>query len=175
LVNKIPKASLLTVLVVIAVFSLPLVYLAVMTFTSPTGCYDGRFQLSLANLSLLWDSEFLRSLGVSIVAAALGAVLSLCLVLTAAYGFYLFYSPAGAALPLAGRMVLGSFLALMVFNGGIVPHYLLVRYLGMINSLAALFVPYLLNPLMVLFCTEQFRKIPPALLEAGRLEGAWSP
>lgn len=172
MVGKVPKLPLAAVLAVIVVFSVPLVYLAVMAFTAPAGYYAGQVRLALINLRLLADPEFLHAMMVSIIAAGLGAVLSLFLILSAAYGFYLFYSPANPLLPRAGRVVLGAFLLLLVFNGGIVPLYLLVRYLGMVDSLAALFVPYLLHPLLVLYCLEQLRKIPPSLLEAGRLEGA---
>ena len=49
---------------------------------------------------------------------------------------------------------------------------MVVKHLGLIDTYASLFVPYLLNHLLVLYYLEQLRKIPLSLLEAARLEGA---
>jgi putative aldouronate transport system permease protein len=49
--------------------------------------------------------------------------------------------------------------------------YMVVRHLRLVDTYASLFGPYLLNFLLVLYCLEQFRKVPASLLEEGRLEG----
>jgi len=60
----------------------------------------------------------------------------------------------------------------MVFNGGLIPNFLLVRTLGMHDTLFALFVPGALSAFFVILMINFFKGIPSSLIEAARIDGA---
>ncbi|WP_261800440.1 carbohydrate ABC transporter permease [Paenibacillus sp. PAMC21692] len=61
----------------------------------------------------------------------------------------------------------------MLFNGGLVPWYILiVNYYQLTNTLAALIVPYLLNVFFLFVMRSYFDTIPEPLLESARIDGA---
>ncbi|NOU62507.1 ABC transporter permease subunit [Paenibacillus sp. LMG 31461] len=61
----------------------------------------------------------------------------------------------------------------MLFNGGIVPTYILVtQYLHLKNSIWALIIPYIVIPWFVLLLRSYFTQIPESLIESAKIEGA---
>ena len=61
----------------------------------------------------------------------------------------------------------------MVFNGGIIPNYLVVKSLGFIDSLWALMIPNLINTFWMIIMRNFFSGIPESLAESARIDG-WS-
>ncbi|MEI8195101.1 MAG: ABC transporter permease subunit, partial [Phycisphaerae bacterium] len=60
----------------------------------------------------------------------------------------------------------------MLFNGGMVPAYLLVKQLGMINTVWALVIPSALSAFNIIIVKNFFQQIPESLHEAARIDGA---
>lgn len=61
----------------------------------------------------------------------------------------------------------------MLFNGGLVPWYILIRnYLNLENTVWALIVPSLVSPYYILILRTFFSKIPASLVESAKLDGA---
>ncbi|WP_135546401.1 carbohydrate ABC transporter permease [Paenibacillus cymbidii] len=61
----------------------------------------------------------------------------------------------------------------MLFNGGLVPFYILVtQYLHLKDTLWALIVPYLLNPFYILIMKGFLDKLPGELYESAKIDGA---
>ncbi|MGO4539264.1 carbohydrate ABC transporter permease [Paenibacillus sp. 2TAB19] len=60
----------------------------------------------------------------------------------------------------------------MIFDGGIVPNYLLIKELHLLNSLWVYVLPTAANAFQVLVMLSFFRSIPDALIEAARIDGA---
>jgi putative aldouronate transport system permease protein len=61
----------------------------------------------------------------------------------------------------------------MLFNGGIVPLYILVtRYLKLNDTLWALILPLLINPFLILILRTFFKEIPQDYFDAAMLDGA---
>lgn len=60
----------------------------------------------------------------------------------------------------------------MIFDGGIVPHYLLMKDLHLLNSLWVYVLPTAANAFQVLVMLSFFRSLPDALIEAARIDGA---
>ncbi len=83
-----------------------------------------------------------------------------------------------AAYPLARKELphrgLITFLVLftMIFDGGIVPKYLLIKNLGLLNSLWALILPMMLTAFNIIVVKNFFQQIPSSLHEAARIDGA---
>ena len=60
----------------------------------------------------------------------------------------------------------------MIFNGGLIPHFLLVDFLNLRNTIFALFVPTLINGWYLLIMRNFFMKIPRDLVDAAINDGA---
>lgn len=63
----------------------------------------------------------------------------------------------------------------MYFSGGIIPIYLNVQQLGLMNSLWSLILPVLINVYNMLIVRSAFVGIPDSLIEVARLDGASHP
>lgn len=74
---------------------------------------------------------------------------------------------------LKGKSVFMTYIIFtMIFNGGLIPNFLLVRTLGMNDTLFALFVPGALSAFFVILMINFFKNIPSSLIEAARIDGA---
>ena len=61
----------------------------------------------------------------------------------------------------------------MLFNGGLVPWYILIsRYLDLKNTIFVLILPYLVIPWFVLLLRTFFSQIPMSLFESAKIDGA---
>lgn len=78
---------------------------------------------------------------------------------------------------LSRNLMLGTPIALfltftMMFNGGIIPTYMVVRTLGMLNTRAAIVLPTALSVFNIMITRTSFKAIPEGLLDAARIDGA---
>ncbi|WP_420112147.1 carbohydrate ABC transporter permease [Pseudactinotalea sp.] len=106
-----------------------------------------------------------RALGVSILITVAGTLLSL--VCTAALAYSL--SRPGS---LGSRPILLAVLFTMLFSPGMIPMYLVVKQLGLLDNLLALIMPVLINAFNVIVMREFFLDIPAELNESARIDGA---
>lgn len=107
---------------------------------------------------------FLRSLLVTIGVTAVGTLVQLALTATMAYPL------ANRALP--GRnLVLNLVIFTMVFGGGMIPTFLIVRELGLLNSYWSLILPLAISPFYLVIIKNFFQELPEELQEAGRIDG----
>lgn len=60
----------------------------------------------------------------------------------------------------------------MFFSGGLVPSYLLVRDIGMIDTRWALLIPKAMTAYNMIIMRTSFAAVPESLIEAARIEGA---
>ena len=61
---------------------------------------------------------------------------------------------------------------IMLFNGGMVPNYMLYRYLGLMDTLWCLILPHLVSVYNMLLIKNYFETLPDSLEEAARIDGA---
>ena len=64
------------------------------------------------------------------------------------------------------------FLITMYFGGGLIPVYLLMTRLGLVNTLAVYWVPSIFSAYYMLLCASYVQNLPEALFEAARVDGA---
>ena len=81
------------------------------------------------------------------------------------------------AYPLAQRVPGVRYLSLIIyftilFTGGIIPTYVVVRQTGLMNTLWSLIVPQIIWPFYVIIMVKFFRNIPDSLAESARIDGA---
>ncbi len=60
----------------------------------------------------------------------------------------------------------------MIFNGGIVPMYLLIKNLNMINTIWSLVLPTTLTAFNIIVVKNFFQQIPESFAESARIDGA---
>lgn len=63
----------------------------------------------------------------------------------------------------------------MLFNGGLIPNFYLIRSLGMIDTLAALIFPSLFSAFSLILMMNFMQNIPEELEEAAKIDGASDP
>jgi len=74
---------------------------------------------------------------------------------------------------LPGIKVLNYFIIIpMMFGGGLIPFYFVVRSLGLLNSLWALILPSCLASFNIILTKNFFMSLPPDLEESAKLDGA---
>jgi len=82
------------------------------------------------------------------------------------------------AYTLSKRRVIGSTFMLfavfftMLFNGGIIPLYLLVKLLGLMDNLWSLILPNALSAFNIIIMVSFYRSIPEELEDSARIDGA---
>jgi putative aldouronate transport system permease protein len=74
---------------------------------------------------------------------------------------------------LVGRkFIMVFFLITMFFNGGLIPTYMVVKDLGMLNTIWAIIIPNAINVWFIILARTYFKSIPNELKEAARIDGA---
>ncbi|WP_405742116.1 carbohydrate ABC transporter permease [Streptomyces sp. NBC_00028] len=106
-----------------------------------------------------------HALGVSAGVTLVGTLLSLACTVTLAYAL---------ARPgvFGGRPALLLILFTFLFPPGMIPNFLLVKELGLLDSYASLIFPVLINVFNLVVLRGFFQGIPEELYEAARLDGA---
>lgn len=114
---------------------------------------------------VLQDSLFLTSLKTSVLLTLIGTGLSLIMTTMTAYPL--------SKVRLRGRKwLLLLFVFTMLFSGGLIPAYLLMHNLNLLNTLPVLFLPAMVNVFNMLIIKNYFEGLPDSLEESAKLDGA---
>jgi putative aldouronate transport system permease protein len=71
-----------------------------------------------------------------------------------------------------GSTLMALVLFTMIFNGGMIPNYLLIKNMGLINNRLALVLPGLINAYNVIIMKTFFLSLPASLEESAKIDGA---
>ncbi|MGH2559920.1 MAG: carbohydrate ABC transporter permease [Thermomicrobiales bacterium] len=166
---RIGKAVLLTLIAITMLF--PFVYVVAVSFSSYKDVLGGGLILFPANPTLdayrtiLAGDIVVRALQVSIGLTLVGTAVNMLMTVTLAYGL----SRPGVP---GSRFVLLLVLFSMLFSPGLIPNYLLVRELGLIDSYSALILPGAISAFNLLVMRNFFMNLPQDLLDSARVDGA---
>lgn len=106
----------------------------------------------------------LRSLGVSVLVTLVGTITNLFFTTTMAYGL--------SRKNLKGNdFILNCVIFTMVFSGGMIPTFLIVKNLGMYDSFAALILPGAISAYNMIIVRNFFAELPDGLEEAASIDG----
>lgn len=101
----------------------------------------------------------------TVLITLLGTALSLVLTILAAYGL--------SIQDLPGRRVMTGFILFtMYFGGGMIPTFLVVKGVGLYNTLGALFIPQSISVFNFIVMRTFFKELPDSLQDAARIDGA---
>ncbi|MEI7026535.1 carbohydrate ABC transporter permease [Paenibacillus sp. y28] len=161
--------TLLGLMAVVTCF--PVYYVLVVSFTDPAEYLQNKWvlfpkQWSWASYDYLLSTKaFMRSIGNSVFLAVVGTACSLTVSASLAYAL--------SRRRLLGRRVLMLMILLTIlFSPGIIPHYMLVRQIGLIGSIWALIIPALASGWIVILMKGFFDSIPAELDESAAMDGS---
>jgi putative aldouronate transport system permease protein len=118
-----------------------------------------------AYVQLLSGGVVTRALVISVLITLIGTAFSLWVTVLAAYGL----SRPGS---LFHRPLLFVVLLTFLFGPGIIPSYLLVNSLGLIDSYASLILPTAVSAFNLIVMRAFFMAIPAELIDSARIDGA---
>ncbi|WP_127534387.1 carbohydrate ABC transporter permease [Paenibacillus kobensis] len=120
-----------------------------------------------AYVKTLGNAAFLRSLWIGLERTVLGTILSMAVVTMASYSL----SKTNYKFP--GRTVyIWIFVFTMLFSGGLIPSYILISKLHLIDTIWALVLPSAVSVWNMILMLNFFRTIPQDLEEAAHIDGA---
>ena len=161
---------ILTVVVLICLY--PFLNVVAYSLSGNTAVLSGKvtfypidFQLSAYKEILLKQTQIWTAMGISVTVTVLGTLLGLVLTVAAASAL--------SKEKLKGRGILsGFFLFTMYFSGGIIPTFLVVKGVGLYDSISALVIPSAMNVFNFIVMRTFFKELPLELEEAARIDGA---
>lgn len=111
------------------------------------------------------DPMFFTSLGVTLFITVVGTTINMFLSVMGAYVLSRKY--------LIGRkFFLNLIIFTMLFNGGLIPTYLVIKNLKLVNTIWAMILPCGISTYYLIIMKNYFMSLPDSLLEAARLDGA---
>lgn len=160
---------LLTVSVLICLA--PFIHILAISFSSNRAVTSGEVTLLPVEFdlhayrSVFSDMTMIHSLGFTVLLTVLSTVL--CMAMTIAAGY-----------PLTKRGLKGKKLMMVIilitmfFSGGIIPEYILVKDLHLLNTIWSLVLPGLISPFYLIILISFMGGIPASLEEAAEIDGA---
>ena len=154
---------------------LPFVHLLAVSFSSPVAVTSGYVRFLPVGFNVnayafaIGNGKFLRAMIISLQRVALGVAVNMLLIVITAF-------------PLShdGKKLLGRnaymvfFVFTMIFSGGLIPTYIQVTRLGLLNTLWALVLPGALPVFSMIILMNFIRTLPEELEESAMLDGAGS-
>lgn len=71
-----------------------------------------------------------------------------------------------------GTIIMKLITFTMFFGGGLIPFYLLVKNIGLLNTRLAIIIPYAVSVWNIIIMRTSFMGIPPSLVESAKIDGA---
>ena len=159
--------TIITLLILI-----PLIFVVSASFSSSEAVIAGKVTLWPVDFSLqgyttvfehkkVWDG-----FGNSLFYTFFGTIFNVAMTIIAAY-------PLSRQDLVGRRFITMAFIFTMLFSGGLIPTYMVVRDLGLLNTRLAMILPTGIGIFNLLITITFFRyTIPPELIEAARIDGA---
>ncbi|QUW21569.1 carbohydrate ABC transporter permease [Sporosarcina sp. Marseille-Q4063] len=163
------NATLLTILALIMI--LPFIHVLGSSFATGAEIAEKRFLLfptkfTLSAYKYIFSTDtVMKSVMVSIFVTVAGTLWSMFLSTLTAYGL--------SRRDLVGRRYIMFFIIFtMLFNGGIIPTFIVVQQTGLLDSLAALIIPVSINVFNMIILKTFFQNLPYGLEESAKIDGA---
>ncbi len=148
----------------------PFIYIVAGSFTSPEEFISKPFLLFPTHFSLdgyryVFSSNIMfRSLGVTVFITVAGTLINLIFTSLMAYPL--------AKKDLDGRRTIMLMVTFsMLFSGGMIPTFLVVKELGLLNSYWSLLLPNAISAFNLIVLKNFFQQLPEGLEEAAKIDG----
>jgi putative aldouronate transport system permease protein len=162
---------MLALLALLCVF--PILHTLALSLSSATAAASGRVTIWPVEFTLqsyqfvLENSAFGRSFLISLARVLVGVPVNMILTILVAYPL------SRSKREFRARDIFAwFFLITILFSGGLIPWYMVIRQTGLIDSFWALIIPGALPIFNVILLANSFRSIPKELEEAAAMDGA---
>jgi putative aldouronate transport system permease protein len=165
--------SIITIVMILVVFITlyPFWYVLIQAFNDAVdatfgGIYFWPRKFTLQNfVELLGEQNWSHGIVISVMRTLIGTVLGVFCTSIVAFAFSFDH--------LMGRKIYYKlFIFTMYFGGGMIPFYVLLRSIKMLNTFWVYVIPGMLNVYYMLIVINFYRTIPFSLYESARLDGA---
>ena len=161
----------LTLVMCLSLF--PLIHIFALSLSSNSAAQAGWVTVLPVDFTLdsykyiLGKPELFKAFGVSVLRVVLGTVISVGLTIISAYAM----SQPDERFH-ARKYYVWVFLITMVFSGGLIPQFIVVKSIGIYNTIWALILPTAVQTFNVILMLNFFRGLPYALTESALIDGA---
>ena len=161
-------------LILLLIIAYPLYYVLIASISDPYEVYAGKTFLLPSKVTFEGYARVFKEKSIatgylnSIYYTVLGTVVSVALIITTGY------CVSKKTLPFR-RSIMLFYVFTMYFNGGLIPTYLVVKSLRLIDSLWCFILPNLMSVWNMLILRNFFYSIPDSLEESALLDGATPP
>lgn len=149
----------------------PLIYVVLASFMDPTTLLNEGISLKPGDWSLtgyekiLQDPAIIRGFINSFIYSTLFAIFSVAISVAAAY-------PLAQKDFVGKKIIMAMFMVTMFFGGGLIPTYLLIKDLGMLDTIWALIIPGSVSIWNIILARTFIQGIPKEIFEAAEVDGA---
>lgn len=160
------------VLLITAVVLYPLIYVVSASISDPVAVNTGKMWLWPVNITfdgfrrVFQNPQIWRGYRNTIFYTVVGTMMSLCVLIPCAYAL--------SRREVKGKKLINFFIVFtMMFSGGMIPTYLLIDRLGMLNTIWVMLIPGIVSAWNILVSRSFFQtSIPVQLLESATVDGA---
>ncbi|MDF2838128.1 MAG: transporter permease [Paenibacillus sp.] len=149
---------------------LPFIYIIAGSFATEVELMEREFFIfprdpSIAAFQYIFSTDTVsRSLINSVIITIAGTLANLAFTFTMAYSL--------SRRDLLGRsLIMNLVIFSMLFSGGMIPGYLVVKELGLLDSYAAVILPGAISAFNMIIIKNFFQELPPGLEESARIDG----
>lgn len=160
----------LIMFVIVGVTLYPFLYMFATSFSSTTAIIKGEVSIFPVDFtfnsytSIMQQLQFWTGYRNTIIYTVLGTVVSLFMTIICAYPL--------SKKDLPGRKLILLFMVFtMYFGGGLIPYYLLITKLHMIDTIYAIIIPGAINTYNMLVMRTFFLAVPDSIEEAAQIDG----
>jgi len=152
---------------------IPLIHLLALSFSDRAAATGGLVTLwpvrptPMTYEKVLEAGVFLNAFWISVIRTVVGTTLQMILIVLISFPL----SKNKEEMPFR-NIIMGSVVFAYLFNGGLIPWFLVIRKLGMLNTIWALIIPQALPLWNVILMMNFFRRVPKELEEASIIDGA---
>ncbi len=163
-------ANVLFLLVMCAVMLIPILHVVAGSLSSKNALTHSLVAIwpvewTMENYKVVFtNTTFWRAFSVSVFLVIAGTLVNILMTVITAYPL--------AKTGLKGRRAVMLFIIFtMIFSAPLIPSFLMVKALGLLNTVWALIIPSALSAFNMILCLTFFRSLPEELFEAARVDG----
>jgi putative aldouronate transport system permease protein len=163
--------TILFIMAVLCIF--PILHVLALSMSTSTAASSGRVFILPVDFNLssyrfvIQNNAFVRAFGVSTARVLLGVPLNMIMTILAAYPL----SRSKSQFRAKGFFT-WFFIITILYGGGLIPWYMIIKETGLLNSIWALVIPGSVPVFNVILLVNYFRGIPGQLEEAAYMDGA---
>ncbi|MDF2652751.1 MAG: transporter permease [Paenibacillus sp.] len=153
-----------------AIVVLPIMHVVAGAISSANALIHGKVlfwphDLTMYNINAVMDDKlFWTALKNSVIVLVLGVTVNMVLTVVTAFPLSKSYLP-------YRKFILLFIIFTMIFQAPMIPVFILIKTLGLLNSLWSMIIPSAISAFNLILCITFLRSIPEELYEAARMDG----